>query len=82
MELMRCILQPEAVPPSRHSNETGGIVSFAVIGPRRARGIVAGPCQWELSLFDSKLQAADHDAKEHQPLNGFTTGFGIRARKE
>lgn len=60
----------------------GGIASFAVIGSRRARGIVAGPCQWELSPFDSKLQAADHDAKEHQPLNGFTTGFGIRARKE
>jgi hypothetical protein len=30
-----------------------GIVSFAVIGPRRARGIVAGPCHWELLPFTS-----------------------------
>ncbi len=39
-----------------------GIVSFAVIGPRRARGIVAGPCHWELSLFDSKFKTTEHDA--------------------
>ncbi len=43
----------------------GGIASFAVIGPRRARGIVAGPCHWELSPFDSNLQTADHNANEY-----------------
>jgi ABC-type polysaccharide/polyol phosphate transport system ATPase subunit len=42
-----------------------GIVSFAVIGPRRARGLVAGPCQWELFPFDSKLQAAANNADEY-----------------
>jgi hypothetical protein len=42
-----------------------GIVSFAVIGPRRARGIVAGPCHWELFPFDSKLQAAANNADEY-----------------
>ncbi len=26
-----------------------GIVSFAVVGPKRARGIVAGPCEWQLT---------------------------------
>jgi lipopolysaccharide transport system ATP-binding protein len=42
-----------------------GIVSFAVIGPRRARGIVAGPCHWGLFPFDSKLQAAANNADEY-----------------
>ena len=42
-----------------------GIVSFAVIGPRRARGIVAGPCHWELFPFDSKFQATDNIADEY-----------------
>jgi homopolymeric O-antigen transport system ATP-binding protein len=42
-----------------------GIVSFAVIGPRRARGIVAGPCLWELLPFDSRFQAAANNADDY-----------------
>jgi lipopolysaccharide transport system ATP-binding protein len=42
----------------------GGLVSFAVIGPRRARGIVVGPCHWELLPYDSKFQPTEHPANE------------------
>ena len=36
-----------------------GILSFAVIGPNRARGIVAGPCKWELLPIDEEIKSAD-----------------------
>jgi homopolymeric O-antigen transport system ATP-binding protein len=38
-----------------------GIASFAVIGPRRARGIVSGPCHWQLLPFNSGLQTTSHN---------------------
>jgi homopolymeric O-antigen transport system ATP-binding protein len=41
-----------------------GIVSFAVIGPRRARGIVSGPCHWQLVPFHSEIQAGGHHTNQ------------------
>ncbi len=32
-----------------------GIVSFAVVGPKRARGIITGECEWELTPYSSDL---------------------------
>lgn len=37
-----------------------GVLSFAVIGPNRSRGIVAGRCSWELVPYESKDQRKDH----------------------
>ncbi len=36
-----------------------GVLSFAVIGPDRARGIVAGPCKWELLPINDELKSGD-----------------------
>ena len=36
-----------------------GIVSFAVIGDNRARGIVCGDCQWELIPLEDQDRASD-----------------------
>jgi len=36
-----------------------GVLSFAVIGPNRARGIVAGPCKWELLPIGDEVQSGD-----------------------
>jgi lipopolysaccharide transport system ATP-binding protein len=36
-----------------------GVLSFAVIGPNRARGIVAGPCKWELLPIADELKSGD-----------------------
>jgi len=36
-----------------------GIVSFAVIGSRRSRGIVAGACRWELAPHESECLAPE-----------------------
>ena len=36
-----------------------GVLSFAVIGPDRARGIVAGPCKWELLPIGDELKSGD-----------------------
>ena len=38
-----------------------GIVSFAVIGSRRSRGIVAGPCRWELIPHENGGSRVDDD---------------------
>ncbi len=43
------------------SERLSGVASFAVMGSRRARGIVAGPCHWELFPFESKTQSGDRD---------------------
>jgi len=37
-----------------------GVISFAVIGPNRSRGIVAGRCGWQLIPYESKDQRKDH----------------------
>jgi lipopolysaccharide transport system ATP-binding protein len=36
-----------------------GVLSFAVIGPNRARGIVAGPCKWELLPIGDEVRSGD-----------------------
>jgi len=43
-----------------------GIVSFAVIGPRRSRGIVAGACRWELAPHESECLAPEAPRAECQ----------------
>ncbi|MGB6065854.1 MAG: ABC transporter ATP-binding protein [Desulfomonilaceae bacterium] len=46
------------------SERLSGIASFAVIGSRRARGIVAGPCLWELFPFESEMKSGNRDASD------------------
>jgi len=36
-----------------------GIISFAVVGPERSRGIVSGKCKWELLPYESTEQSAE-----------------------
>ncbi len=43
-----------------------GIVSFAVIGDKRSRGIVAGPCEWELLANDANTQGVEIVAQRVQ----------------
>jgi ABC-type polysaccharide/polyol phosphate transport system ATPase subunit len=63
-----CFAVQEA-DPFDASEVITGIGSFAVIGSRRARGIVAGPCHWELLPFDSAFLAVGHNATNHSNVS-------------
>ena len=38
-----------------------GIVSFAVVGPKRARGIITGECVWELTPYEADVEPTASD---------------------
>lgn len=44
-----------------------GIVSFAVVGPNRARGIITGACEWELTPYSSDVTSSALKVSQQTP---------------